>query len=203
VEVYRDRALGLPPLNSTLARRMMEQTRIFRALGGIRGRKPVDLDALELLLVRFAQLIGENPVIRESDINPLVASPEQLLALDARFVLHPADVADKDLPRPGIRPYPLRYASPWVTKNGMRVTIRPIRPEDETLMPEFHSAISERSIYFRYFHATKLSERPAAEAASWPSGAQASCTEAIPRSWLFWCGTSSSGRGSARNWSAA
>ena len=161
VEVYRDRALGLPPLNSTLARRMMEQTRIFRALGGIRGRKPVDLDALELLLVRFAQLIGENPVIRESDINPLVASPEQLLALDARFVLHPADVADKDLPRPGIRPYPLRYASPWVTKNGMRVTIRPIRPEDETLMPEFHSAISERSIYFRYFHATKLSERVA------------------------------------------
>ncbi len=163
VEVYRDRALALPPLTSTLARRMMEQTRIFQALGGVRGRKPVDLVALELLLVRFARLIVEIPAIRESDINPLLAGPDQLLALDARFVLHPREVSEEALPRPGIRPYPVQYVSPWKMRDGTQVTIRPIRPEDEALMPEFHHAVSERSVYFRYFHAAKLDQRVAHE----------------------------------------
>ena len=163
VEVYRDRALALPPLNSTLAQRMMEQTRIFHALGGVRGRKPVDLVGLELLLVRFSRLIAEIPAIRESDLNPILAGPEQLLALDARFVLHPPEVSEAELPRPGIRPYPVQYVGPWKMKDGTQVTIRPIRPEDETLMPEFHRAVSERSVYFRYFHAAKLDQRVAHE----------------------------------------
>jgi acetyltransferase len=163
VEVYRDRALALPPLNSTLAQRMMEQTHIFRAFRGVRGRKPVDLAALELALIRFARLVVENPRIFESDVNPLIAGPDSILALDARFVLHPADVAEADLPRPAIRPYPIQYVSPWVMKNGMHVTLRPIRPEDETLMPDFHQSVSERSVYFRYFHAAKLSQRVAHE----------------------------------------
>ena len=90
VEVYRDHALALPPLNSTLAQRMMEQTRVFTALKGVRGRKPIDLPALEGLLVRFSQLVVEQPWITEIDINPLLASPERLLALDARVVLHAA-----------------------------------------------------------------------------------------------------------------
>ena len=163
VEVYRDRALALPPLNSTLAQRMMEQTRIFRAFRGVRGRKPVDLAALELALIQFARLIVEHPLIRESDINPLIAGPDSILALDARFVLHPADVPEANLPRPAIRPYPIQYVSQWVMKNGARVTLRPIRPEDETLMPDFHKAVSERSVYFRYFHAAKLDQRVAHE----------------------------------------
>src|SRR5205814_9089042 len=75
VEVYRDRALALPPLNTTLARRMMEQTRVFAALEGVRGRKAVDLSVLEEFLVRFSHLIVEQPRIREIDINPLLASP--------------------------------------------------------------------------------------------------------------------------------
>ena len=75
VEVFQDRALALPPLNTTLARRMMEQTRIFTALKGVRGRRPVDLAALEQLLVRFSQLVVEQPWIKEIDINPLLASP--------------------------------------------------------------------------------------------------------------------------------
>ena len=161
VEVYRDRALALPPLNSTLAQRMMEQTRIFRALGGVRGRKPVDLVALELLLVRFARLVAEIPAIRESDVNPLVAGPDAIVALDARFVLHPPEVSEAALPRPGIRPYPVQYVSPWKMRDGTQVTIRPIRPEDESLMPEFHRTVSERSVYFRYFHAAKLDQRVA------------------------------------------
>src|SRR5690242_11243554 len=84
VEVYKDRALALPPLNTTLAQRMMEQTRIFTALKGVRGRKPVNLVELEKLLVRFSQLVVEQTWISEIDINPLLASSERLLALDAR-----------------------------------------------------------------------------------------------------------------------
>jgi len=84
VEVFKDRALGLPPLTTTLARRMMEQTRVFTALKGVRGREPVDLVALERILVRFSQLIAEQRWIKELDINPLLASPEHILALDAR-----------------------------------------------------------------------------------------------------------------------
>src|SRR5713226_8768179 len=72
VEIFGDRALALPPLNSTLARRMMEQTRIFTALKGVRGRKPVDIAALEQLLVRFSQLVVEQPLISDIDINPLL-----------------------------------------------------------------------------------------------------------------------------------
>ncbi len=75
VEVFKDRALALPPLNSTLARRLMEQTRVFTALKGVRGRPPVDIAALEELLVRFSQLIIEQRWIKEIDINPLLASP--------------------------------------------------------------------------------------------------------------------------------
>jgi len=84
VEVFKDRALALPPLTTTLARRMMEKTRIYTALKGVRGRKPVDLAGLEQLLVRFSQLVVEQPWIKEIDINPLLASPERLLALSRR-----------------------------------------------------------------------------------------------------------------------
>lgn len=161
VEVYRDRALALPPLNTTLAQRLMEQTRIFKALSGVRGRKPVDIKALQALLVRFARLIIENPAIKEADINPLVASPETLVALDARFVLHERSVANADLPKPAIRPYPAQYVSPWRMKDGTEITIRPIRPEDEPLMVKFHEALSERSVYLRYFHAARLTQRVA------------------------------------------
>ena len=111
VEVFRDRSLALPPLTTTLARRLMERTRIYRALQGVRGRKPVDLAALELLLVRFSQLVAEQPRIKEVDINPLLASPEGCLALDARVVLYDAAVPDADLPALAIRPYPAQYVS--------------------------------------------------------------------------------------------
>jgi acetyltransferase len=159
VEVFRDRALALPPLTTTLARRMMEQTRILEALQGVRGRKPVDLDALEDLLVRFSQMIVEQPRIKEVDINPLLASSERLLALDARVVLHEAGVMDEELPRTAIRPYPSQYVQKWTMKNGESAVIRPIRPEDEPLLIGFHKALSERTVYLRYFQPLKLSQR--------------------------------------------
>lgn len=163
VEVFKDRALGLPPLNATLARRMMERTRIFTALKGVRGRQPADLAALEQLLVRFSQLVIEQPWIAEIDINPLLVSPERILALDARVVLHPAATSENKLPKPAIRPYPIQYMSTAQLAGETKVTIRPIRPEDEPLMVKFHETLSEESVYHRYFSALKLSQRVAHE----------------------------------------
>jgi acetyltransferase len=159
VEVFKDKSLALPPLNSTLARRMMETTKIYHALQGVRGRKSVDMAALENLLVRFSELVVENPRIKEIDINPLLASPDRLLALDARVVLHEAEIADENLPQSAIRPYPEQYVSNWKTNTGERVVIRPIRPEDEPKIVEFHKELSERSVYLRYFQPLKLSQR--------------------------------------------
>jgi len=163
VEVYRDRALALPPLTTTLARRMMERTRIFEALGGVRGRAPVDVGSLEKLLVRFSQLVVEQPWIKELDINPLLASPERLIALDARVVLHDPETHEVDLPHTAIRPYPTQYVSNEVLRDGTPVTIRPIRPEDEPLMVKFHETLSEESVYMRYFHMMNLTQRTAHE----------------------------------------
>ena len=163
VEVFKDRALSLPPLNTTLARRMMEQTQVFSALEGVRGRKPVDLAALEEFLVRFSHLVVEQRRIREIDINPVLASPEGIVALDARVVLHNPEVPDEQLPRLAIRPYPVKYIQPAVMKSGEPVTVRPIRPEDEPLLIRLHQALSERTVYLRYFQPLKLSQRTAHE----------------------------------------
>lgn len=163
VEVFGDRALSLPPLTSTLARRLMEQTKIFKALQGVRGRKPVDLAALEALLVRFSQLVVEQRWIKEIDINPLLASPDRLIALDARIVVYPQDTKKEDIPRLAIRPYPQRYVRPAKMKNDEEVLVRPIRPEDEPLLIRLHQALSERTVYLRYFQPLKLSQRTAHE----------------------------------------
>jgi acetyltransferase len=163
VEVFQDRALGLPPLNSTLARRMMEQTKIYAALKGVRGRGPVPLDELEQIMVRFSYLVAEHRWIKEIDINPLLASEKSLIALDARVVLHPPHLREEELPQPAIRPYPVEYVAPWMLQDGTLVVIRPIRPEDEPLLVEFHHTLSEQSVYQRYFRPIPLSERIAHE----------------------------------------
>jgi acetyltransferase len=163
VEVFKDRELGLPALNTTLARRMMERTKIYKALQGVRGREPVDLDELEKLMVRFSFLVVEQMWIKEIDINPLLASAEQLIALDARVVLYDPDVSEKDLPKLAIRPYPTQYVALWNTKDGDELNIRPITPADEPLMVRFHEGLSEHSVYMRYFATLKLSQRIAHE----------------------------------------
>jgi acetyltransferase len=163
VEVFKDKALALPPLNTTLARRMMETTRIYHALKGVRGRKPVDLAALEKIMVGFSQLVAEQPWIKEIDINPMFASADDLVALDARVILHDAKTAEDKLPRLAIRPYPTQYVSPWKMKDGTAIMIRPIRPEDEPLLVKFHETLSEESVYHRYFNQIKLDQRIAHE----------------------------------------
>jgi acetyltransferase len=159
VEVFKDRALGLPPLNRTLARRLMERTQIYSALKkGFRGRGAIDLGALEELLVRFSQLVIEQRRIKEIDINPLLVSSNQIIALDARVLLHEPHIGDRDLPRSTIRPYPIEYITPRKIA-GVEVMIRPIRPEDEPLMVEFHKTLSDRSVQLRYFGLLSLEER--------------------------------------------
>jgi acetyltransferase len=163
VETFKDRTIGLPPLNATLARRMMERTRIYEALHCVRGEQPVDLAALEQLLVRFSQLVAEQPRIREIDVNPLLVSSRMMVALDARMILHDFDTPESNLPALAIRPYPTQYVTAWKLRDGTPATIRPIRPEDEPLMIAFHRTLSTESVHFRYFGSLKLEERVAHE----------------------------------------
>lgn len=159
VEVFKDRALALPPLNRNLASLLMQKTKIYEALHGVRGRKSVDMPALEQLLVNFSQLIVENPWIKECDINPLLVSANEMVALDARIVLHDLDIPEEELPKLAIRPYPHAYILPWKLKNGEPVTLRPIRPEDEAQVIAFHKELSENSVRQRYFEFLSLDER--------------------------------------------
>lgn len=163
VEVYQDRALALPPLTTTLARQMMEQTRIYTALCGVRGRPPVDLNRLEDIVVRFSQLVTEQPLIRETDLNPLLCSHQQMIALDARIVLYGSETPIESIPRPAIRPYPAQYASKLTLKDNSEVIARPLRPEDEKRLTTFHETLSERSVQLRYYQPFALGQRTAHE----------------------------------------
>lgn len=157
VEVYKDRSLAIPPLTTTLAKRMMETTKVFEALKGVRGRKKVDLEKLAQILVQFSDLIVNESRIKEFDINPLLASPENLIALDARIILH--DAHDKKPPRLAIRPYPIQYAEVWHLKDKTPIFLRPIRPEDEPLLVKFHKDLSQEAVRQRYLKSLHYQER--------------------------------------------
>lgn len=160
-EVMRDNTLALPPLNTTLARRMMEQTKIWNVLEGTRGKKAVDRAALERLMVAFSQLVIEQPAIAEIDINPLLASSEGLLALDARIVLHGDE--SLSIPKPAIRPYPMQYVGEWQMPDGSMLALRPIRPEDEPHVARFHTTLSDETVQQRYQAPLELRDRIAHE----------------------------------------
>ncbi|HMP73070.1 MAG TPA: bifunctional acetate--CoA ligase family protein/GNAT family N-acetyltransferase [Kiritimatiellia bacterium] len=163
VEVFKDRAIGIPPLNSNLARRLMERTKIFTALKGVRGRKPVNLRRMEEIMVRFSQLVAEQAFIAESDINPLLVSSDQIIAVDARVLLHPVGTKEQDIPRPAIRPYPHQYNTRMALKDGAPMHVRPIRPDDEPLLAAFHKTLSEQTVRQRYTHVISLDDRIAHE----------------------------------------
>lgn len=164
VEALRDTALGLPPLNTTLARRLIEQTRLFSNVRETKVLREIDLDGLADVLVRFSYLVADLPMIAEMDINPILAfSGRRLLAVDARVVLHTPGLKDHELPRPAIRPYPGSYLRSVSLRDGTMVTVRPIRPEDEHRMVAWHGTLSDRSVYSRYFAPLKLDQRVAHE----------------------------------------
>lgn len=154
VEVYKDRALGLPPLNATLARRLMSHTKIYEALQGVRGQKAIDLAKLEQILISFSELVIAHPNIIEFDINPMLASETELIALDARIVLSKEPIA-----KPVIRPYPSQYIETYTLNDKTPITLRPVRAEDEPLFAAFHQKLSGATVHARYFEDLPLEER--------------------------------------------
>jgi acetyltransferase len=159
VEILKDRALALPPLNRTLARRLIERTKIYRALQGVRGQKPIDFAGLETLLARFSMLLCDCRDIEEIDINPLLASPERVIAVDARVLLCAPDLPEDRRPRLAIHPYPNQYTAPHTLGDGTQVLIRVIRPEDEPLIAAFHAGHSPHTIRMRFFSMVKTLSR--------------------------------------------
>jgi acetyltransferase len=128
---------------------MMEKTKIYKALLGVRGRGSVDMHAMEQLLVSFSQLVVEQPWIKEVDINPLFVSKDTIVALDSRVLLHPLEATD--LPKLAIRPYPTQDVSEWKSDENVTSLFRPIRPDDEPAMVKFHESLSERTVQLRFF----------------------------------------------------
>jgi acetyltransferase len=153
VELFKDFSIGLPPLNQVLARRVIEETRIYEALSkGLRNKPPVDLRSLEQVMVRFSNMIVDFPEIAEMDINPLVISGDKLWAMDSRIIIE-REVSRYAEPYQHlvVMPYPTRYVTPWKLKDGTEVILRPIRPEDEPMELEFVKGLSEEASRFRFF----------------------------------------------------
>jgi acetyltransferase len=152
VEVFKDINIGLPPLNMALARMLIEDTKIYRLLKGYRGMEGVDIKAIQFLLYKFAYLIMDFPEIKEIDMNPIAVDKSGSVVLDAKVVL------DKDITKPKrpyehlvISPYPQEYIKETRMKNGKKVVLRPIRPEDEPLEAEMFTHFSKETQRFRFF----------------------------------------------------
>ena len=154
-ELLKDISIGFPPLNQILARRLIEQTTIHKYLKSC--GYSLDLKLLQEILVKFSQLIIDFPEIKEMDVNPLIADQNSALAVDARIVI------DKDAILREVQPhehlviasYPRKYITPCELKNGINVTLRPIRPEDETLLNELFKSLSEETMRLRFFQIIK------------------------------------------------
>ncbi len=147
-ELLKDRAIGLPPLNRLLARRIMEETKVYRLLRGYRGQPGVNLELLEEILVRISQLVTDLPEIAELDINPLIMTKNDAYAVDARVVIKP-----NDKPAPmhlAISSYPYQYEMEAETRTGLKLFIRPIRPEDGPMLVELFENMSEETICNRF-----------------------------------------------------
>jgi acetyltransferase len=157
VELFKDYAIGLPPLNTTLIHRMMEQTKIYRLLKGYRNSPPVDIKRLEETLSLFSQFLIDFPQIKEIDINPMLLNEKDATILDARIVINKDTVCKKLEPHEHliISPYPKKYEVLWALKNSQQVLLRPIKPEDEPMWLEMFQSLSEESIRYRFFQTLK------------------------------------------------
>jgi acetyltransferase len=157
VELFKDVAIGLPPLNQTLARRIMEDTKVYQLLKGYRNMPPANLKLLEETMVHFSQMLVDFPQLKEVDINPLFIDEKEVFALDARIVIDKERVSAKLEPHEHlvISPYPKKYETLWKLRDGRTVILRPIKPEDEPLWLEMFQKFSDSSIRYRFFHMIK------------------------------------------------
>ncbi len=156
-EVFRDRALALPPLSESLARRMLKSLKSWPLLQGYRGRPGANIDRLIEILMRFSYLVADYPEIKELDINPLLVTPEEVVALDARVIIDRDVVVHTVRPYAhlAIRPYPEEFVTHRKMKDGTPVILRPIKPEDEPMWHELLASCSTQSIWFRFSYLFK------------------------------------------------
>ncbi len=157
VELFKDYSTGLPPLNTTLIKLMMDETKIYKILKGYRGGAPADIKKLEETLLLFSQLLVDFPQIKEIDINPLLINESEACILDARIVIDKENACKKFEPHEHlvITPYPKKYEKLWTLRNGTEVLLRPIKPEDEPMWLEMFQSFSEESIRYRFFQMLK------------------------------------------------
>ncbi|MGZ8310144.1 MAG: bifunctional acetate--CoA ligase family protein/GNAT family N-acetyltransferase [Rhodoplanes sp.] len=155
VEVVDDKALALPPLDLKLASDLIDRTRVSRLLRGYRNVPLADRKALELILVKVAQLAADLPEVRELDLNPVLADEKGAIAVDARVVIAPVEKKACAQSRFAIRPYPKEWERHYASWNGLRLTVRPVRPEDEGLYREFFRNVTETDLRLRFFAPVK------------------------------------------------
>jgi acetyltransferase len=156
VEIFRDFSIALPPLNQTLARRLMEETKVYTMLQGYRGKAPADLGRLESIIVSFSNLIVDFPEILAMDMNPVAVSNGQAQALDVRIILDREKI-DQGTPYPHllVTPYPTSHIVHWQLADGREVNLRPIRPEDEPLEHEMFTSLAEETLRERFYQTIK------------------------------------------------
>ena len=153
VEIFEDTALGLPPLNQALAKRIIEETKVYKLLRGYRNKPPANLELLEEIMVRFSQMLIDFPQIKEVDINPLFINEKEAYALDARIVIDKEQVFSQNEPYEHLifNPYPTKYEDYYKLRDGQEVLLRPIKPEDEPLLLEMFNNLSEETKRYRFF----------------------------------------------------
>jgi len=156
VELLSGQSLGLPPLDSVLALDLLAGARVAPLLAAFRGRSPVDREALVRVLVGVSELVSELPEVRELDLNPLLADADGAVAIDARMIVAPCPPAEGARPYSHlcILPYPKDLVREVTLRDGSRVTLRALRPEDAALERSFVEALSAESKYFRFMRAT-------------------------------------------------
>jgi acetyltransferase len=154
-ELVKDISIGFPPLNQVLARRLVEQTNIYKCLEA--DKRSLNVKLLEEILVKFSQFVIDFPEIKEIDINPLIIDETSAVAVDARIVIDPERVLREVQPREHlvIAPYPKKYVSHWKLRNETPVVLRPVKPEDESFLGELYKSLSEETMRFRFFQIIK------------------------------------------------
>ena len=150
VEIFSDRAIALPPLNRYLAQDLIRSTRAAKLLGEFRNMPPINMEALEDVLLHISEMVCELPWLQELDLNPLIVDENGAIAADARIVIDHAATSGDRYSHMAIHPYPSHLVQEWEQPNGMVITIRPIRPEDAEMEQEFVKNLSDESKYYRF-----------------------------------------------------
>ena len=159
IELIGDRSMEMPPLNQFLARRMVQRARVAATLGEWRGAPPIDMDALEQVLLRISEMVCELPQLREMDINPIILDESGAMAVDARIVIQSAPAHSQHYGHLPILPYPSQYQQEWPLRGGGIYTVRPVRPDDASMLQSLVKSLSAESRYFRFV--SSMPELPA------------------------------------------